>query len=79
MFLKICEFTTGYPSQNDLPVVTVKKNPFKRLFLTKEVGEKRGYLSPRSGKGKRAFNIDNSANHLILPCTWGRQRTGGQL
>jgi hypothetical protein len=48
MFLKICEFTTGYPSQNDLPVVTVKKNPFKRLFSTKEVGE------------KQAFSIDKS-------------------
>jgi hypothetical protein len=58
MFLKICEFTTGYPSQNDLPVVTVKKNPFKRLFSTKEVGEKQGYPSPRSGKGKRAFTAD---------------------
>jgi hypothetical protein len=64
MFLKICEFTTGYPSQNDLPVVTVKKNPFKRLFSTKEVGEKQGYPSPRSGKGKRVFHIYNSSNPL---------------
>jgi hypothetical protein len=37
-------FSRLYPSQNDHPVAPVKKNPLKRLFLTKEVGEKRAFL-----------------------------------
>jgi hypothetical protein len=46
MFLKIGEFTTGYPSQNTLPVAPVKKNPLKRLFSTEAGEEKRGYPPP---------------------------------
>jgi hypothetical protein len=33
-FLKIGEVTTGYPSHNDLPGATVKKNPSKQIFST---------------------------------------------
>jgi hypothetical protein len=33
-FLKKSDVTTGYTSQNDLPVTTVKKNPLKLLFPT---------------------------------------------
>jgi hypothetical protein len=36
----------------------VAKNPFKLLFFTKKVEEKRGYPSPQSVGGKWAFNID---------------------
>jgi hypothetical protein len=43
-FLKKSDVTTGYTSQNDLPVTTVKKNPLKRLFLTETGKEKWGYL-----------------------------------
>jgi hypothetical protein len=38
-------FSRLYPSQNDLPVDTVKKNPSKQLFSPHAGGEKRRYLS----------------------------------
>jgi hypothetical protein len=45
-FLKKSDVTTGYTSQNDLPVDTVKKNRLKRLFLTEAGKEKRGFPPP---------------------------------
>jgi hypothetical protein len=50
-------FSRLYPSQNDLLVDTVKKNPLKQLFPTELGEEKRGYPPPKDGRGKRAFNI----------------------
>jgi hypothetical protein len=44
--------------------VEIRENPLKQLFLTKEVEEKRGYLSPRSGKGKWAFTTDKQQGKL---------------
>ena len=45
-------FLRLYPSQNDLPVATVKKNPLKQLFPTQTGEKKRGYPSPGGDKGK---------------------------
>jgi hypothetical protein len=42
----------------------IRENPLKPLFSPQSGGEKRGYPSPESVGGKRAFNIDNSANPL---------------
>jgi hypothetical protein len=53
-------FSRLYPAQIDLPVATVKKNPLNQLNSTYSGKEKRGYPSPEGGKGKGAFNIDNS-------------------
>jgi hypothetical protein len=51
-------FSRLYPSQNDLPVDTVKKNPLKRLFLTGAGEEKQGYPSTEFVCGKGVFNLD---------------------
>jgi hypothetical protein len=41
----------------------VRENPLKQLFSIQAGKEKRGYPSPRSGKGKWAFNVDRKAHH----------------
>jgi hypothetical protein len=52
-------FSRLYPSQYDLPVATVKKNPSKRLFLTEAGEEKRRYPLPESVGSKWALSTDN--------------------
>jgi hypothetical protein len=54
----------GYTSRNDLPVVTVKKNPLQHLFSTQVGEEKQGYPSSENGGGKGAFNLDNQQRYL---------------
>jgi hypothetical protein len=40
-------FSRLYPSQNDVPVDTVKKNPWRQIFSTESVEKNRGFLQPK--------------------------------